>query len=139
MVFYFFASLFLAHLVPPYFIEQSSLVNAKRGENVALNCEALGAKPIKVNWKKADTSSESSQIFSIVNDTFHFFNNAQNSNYRIVAFANELPDKSNTTSFQLHIKSVEQSDAGVYLCKAVNEFGENEKRITLKVQGISLI
>lgn len=106
---------------------------------MVLNCEAFGAKPIKVNWSKADTSLESSSVFSVNGDTFNSINTAQHSNNRIVSLTNQAFDKTNSTLFQLHIKSVEQSDAGVYLCKAVNDFGQREKKIILKVQGNSFI
>ncbi|RWS07157.1 cell adhesion molecule-like protein 7 [Dinothrombium tinctorium] len=117
--------------VPAHFTQKSSLLTAKYGEKAILVCEAYGAKPISVTWLKQQANGDLSVV--PLTDTSANPSYSHNSQ-RFAAFEKEFNSANNRTVFELHINSVETADSGIYVCKAVNEFGEDVRNIKFTVQ-----
>lgn len=94
--------------IPPSFTRTLRKVDASVGSNVILECLVAGSQPIVVSWFK-----DQQQIHS-------------NGKYEL--------DFSEITA-SVSIRGLEQSDGGVYTCRASNEAGEKETNGTLSVKG----
>ena len=78
------------------------------GDPIELECHVKGSSPIKVTWSKG-----SREIRSAGNLKLRFVNNVA----------------------CLAIMKTEQSDAGVYTCKAANEAGTDACNVEVRIQG----
>ena len=120
--------------MPAKIAKKEITVTVKRDETAKLECEVEGTAPIQVNWSKQQRNglfvplfdTDLKQQHSIDQDNYHLDNS------RIAAMSKDF---SNHTIYELHITLARQKDAAIYLCKAINEFGEDTSRIKLIIQG----
>lgn len=94
--------------VPPSFTKSLKKVDESIGSNVTLECRVAGSQPLVVSWYK-----DSKEIHS-------------GDKYKL--------DFSESTA-SVTITGLEQSDGGVYSCRASNNAGEKETSGTLSVKG----
>lgn len=109
-------------------------MTARRDETTKLECEVEGTPPIQINWSKQQRNGLFAPLFdteskqNLIDSDDHHFDNS-----RITAMSRDFL---NRTIFELHISMARQKDAALYLCKAINDFGEDTSKIRLIIQGI---
>lgn len=94
--------------VPPSFTKTLKKVDGSIGSHVTLECRVAGSQPMAVSWYKDDKEIHSDHKYKL--------------------------DFSESTA-SVTITSLEQSDGGVYTCRASNDAGEKETSGTLSVKG----
>jgi len=94
--------------VPPSFTKTLKKVNGSLGSDVTLECRVAGSQPMVVSWYK-----DEKQIHG-------------NGKYKL--------DFSELTA-SVTISVLEQSDGGVFTCRASNDAGEKETSGTLSIKG----
>lgn len=94
--------------VPPSFTRTLKKVDGRAGSDVTMECRVSGSQPLLVSWFK-----DSQEIFSLGRHKLDF--------------------SDGTAS--LTMASLEQSDSGLYSCRASNNAGEKETSSTLSVKG----
>lgn len=96
--------------VPPSFTKTLKKVDGRLGGDVTLECRAAGSQPMVLSWYK-----DHEQILSDVKYKLDF----------------------NEGVASVIITGLDQSDAGVYTCRASNDAGEKETSGLLSVKGQS--
>lgn len=94
--------------VPPSFTKTLNKVNGSIGSNITLDCRLAGSQPMALSWYK--------------------------DNKEILSDAKYKLDFSESTA-SVTITGLDQSDGGVYTCKASNDAGEKETSGTLSIKG----
>ncbi len=94
--------------VPPSFTKTLKKVDGNIGSNVTLECRVTGSQPLAVSWYKDNKEIQSGAKY-------------------------KLDVRESTAS--VTIIGLEQSDGGVYTCRASNDAGETETSNTLSVKG----
>lgn len=94
--------------VPPSFTKTLKTVDGSINSNITLECRVAGSQPLVVSWYKDSEELHSSD------------------KYRL--------DFSDSTA-SVTISGLEQSDGGVYSCRASNNAGEEETSGTLSIKG----
>lgn len=94
--------------VPPSFSRPLKKVDANIGSNVTLECRVAGSQPMVVSWYKDDKELHSDGKYKL----------------------DFSESKASVT-----ITSLEQSDGGVYTCRASNDAGHKETSGTLSIKG----
>uniref|UniRef100_A0A3Q3GV38 Ig-like domain-containing protein n=1 Tax=Labrus bergylta TaxID=56723 RepID=A0A3Q3GV38_9LABR len=94
--------------VPPSFTKSLKKVDGSVGSNVTLECRVAGSQPMIVSWYKDDKEIHSDGKYKI--------------------------DVSESTA-SVTVTGLEQTDGGVYKCRASNDAGEKETSGTLSVRG----
>nr|ASU04340.1 Dscam16 [Mesobuthus martensii] len=105
--------LFIKVHEPPRFEIKFKALASKKGDTANLFCQALGDFPIKIKWWRNNKQLE--------NDT----------RIRIESIEDESQKTVDTT---LTIIKTQSDDSGVYICRAVNSYGEDETSVKLLVQ-----
>uniref|UniRef100_A0A8C9ZCG2 Ig-like domain-containing protein n=1 Tax=Sander lucioperca TaxID=283035 RepID=A0A8C9ZCG2_SANLU len=100
--------LYTDRAVPPSFTKTLKKVDGSIGSNVTLECRVAGSQPLVVSWYKD-------------NKEIH-------SNYKYKLEFSEI-------KASLTITGLEQSDGGVYKCRASNDAGEKETSGSLSIKG----
>lgn len=114
MFFFLFKSPILFCLVPVKFNEKYSSLQAKRGEQIKLKCNATGDRPITFKWTKDGVKI----------DKFG------EHHYEII----EIPTERGAVS-ELTIRNVQTTDGTIYKCDADNEHDKDQMTIKLLVVG----
>lgn len=110
------------------------MFQVRRDEHARLECVASGEKPIKIEWlRQLDDGSYSALFDANLMPVSSDLEPLASS--RLSALARPDPELSNSTRFILQIASVKMQDTGSYLCKVTNNFGEDNGRMRLIVQG----
>lgn len=94
--------------VPPSFTKTLKKVDGSVGSNVTLECRVSGSQPLVVSWYKDKNEIHSGDKYKL--------------------------DYSESTAAVM-ITDLEQSDGGVYTCRASNAAGEKETSGVLSVKG----
>uniref|UniRef100_A0A3B5R6L4 Ig-like domain-containing protein n=1 Tax=Xiphophorus maculatus TaxID=8083 RepID=A0A3B5R6L4_XIPMA len=94
--------------VPPSFTKTLKKMDGSIGSNATLECRVAGSQPMVVSWFKDDKEIRSDNKYKL--------------------------DFSESAA-SLTITHLDQSDGGVYTCRASNKAGENETSGTLTVKG----
>lgn len=94
--------------VPPSFTKPLKKVDGSVGSNVTLECRVAGSQPMLVSWYKDNREIHSDDKFKL-------------------AFSE--------STASVTIRGLEQSDAGVYTCRASNDCGGKDTSGTLSVKG----
>lgn len=94
--------------VPPSFTKTLKKVDGSIGSNITLECRVAGSQPMVVSWYKDDKEIHNDDKF-------------------------KLDFRESTTS--VTVTGLDQSDGGVYTCRASNDAGEKETSGTLSVKG----
>ena len=100
--------------VPARFMERFQSIKAQKGDAIEMSCVSHGEMPIKITWTKDSKSLTTLMMQQIFEE-----HQALSSEY-ISKFL---------------IRSSSRSDSGLYLCKASNLYGTDERRIELIIQG----
>lgn len=96
--------------VPPSFTKTLKKVDGSIGSNVTLECRVAGSQPMVISWYKDNKEIHSDDKYKL--------------------------DFSEST-VSVTIIDLDQSDGGVYMCRATNDAGEKETSGTLSVKGQS--
>lgn len=94
--------------VPPSFTKALKKVDGSIGGNVTLECRVAGSQPMVISWYKDNKEIHSGDKYK--------------------------SDFSESTA-SVTIFGLDQSDSGVYICRAANDAGEKETSGTLSVKG----
>uniref|UniRef100_A0A3B4HB97 Ig-like domain-containing protein n=1 Tax=Pundamilia nyererei TaxID=303518 RepID=A0A3B4HB97_9CICH len=93
--------------VPPSFTKTLKKVNGSIGSNITLDCRLAGSQPMALSWYKDNKEIHSDAKYKL--------------------------DFSESTA-SVTITGLDQSDGGVYTCKASNDAGEKETSGTLSIK-----
>lgn len=94
--------------VPPSFTRSLKKVDGSIGSDVTLECRVAGSQPMVITWYKDDKEIHSDDKHKV-----------EFSEFKAI----------------VTITSLEQSDGGVYKCRASNDAGVKETSGTLSVKG----
>lgn len=94
--------------VPPAFTKSLKKVDGSIGSNVTMECRVSGSQPMVVSWYKDDKEIQSDAKYKL--------------------------EFSESTAAVMVI-GLEQSDGGVYTCRATNDAGSKDTSGTLSVKG----
>lgn len=97
--------------VPPSFTKTLKKVDGSIGSDVTLECRVAGSQPMVVSWYKDQKEIHSDAKYKL--------------------------DFSEITA-SVTVTGLEQTDGGVYTCRASNDAGEKETSGTLSIKGQSL-
>ena len=103
---------YFASLVPAKIENTFTVSSVKKGESAKIDCTAKGDRPITINWFKGTqeisrTRSERYEVFETLTDT--------------------------GVKSELLIRSADREDGSLYVCKAENSYGKDEKSSKLLV------
>ncbi|UYV61705.1 hypothetical protein LAZ67_1006051, partial [Cordylochernes scorpioides] len=99
--------------VSAHFTEEFKAKTVKKGENLAIKCQAFGDKPLTITWRKDGQPLNK-----------HF-----DKSYRV----EEVMTDESLTSI-LNIDGAQRDDSSLFTCHAANTFGKDELNIQVIVQ-----
>ena len=100
--------------MPPSFRSAFHAVTVKKGDDVNLNCDPHGEKPMTITWSKDRMP----------------FDPAIDPRYEL-----RYRDSSNGMTVLLKIKGADRRDSSLLTCTASNNFGRSEYNLQVIVQG----